>query len=148
PDEDRDHRHGRTARLVVAVPAVPVGLRRRDHWPGRGLRVRQPDGAGLLRVQSGTRFRGHPAARPRGREAAAGDPGPAAHRVQPAGWRTLRGGPVMAAKPVIVGTDGSEESLRAVEWAALEARRHASPLRIVSAPAVMPRLHAYHVSPA
>jgi len=35
-----------------------------------------------------------------------------------------------------------------VEWAALEARRHASPLRIVSAPAVMPRLHAYHASPA
>src|SRR5215470_158865 len=54
----------------------------------------------------------------------------------------------MAAKPVIVGTDGSEESLRAVEWAALEARRHASPLRIVSAPAVMPRMHAYHAAPA
>ena len=41
----------------------------------------------------------------------------------------------MATKPVTVGVDGSEESLRAVEWAALEARRHASPLRIVSAPA-------------
>jgi nucleotide-binding universal stress UspA family protein len=33
----------------------------------------------------------------------------------------------MATKPVIVGVDGSEESLRAVEWAALEARRHGSP---------------------
>jgi len=32
----------------------------------------------------------------------------------------------MATKPVIVGVDGSEESLRAVEWAALEARRHGS----------------------
>jgi len=36
----------------------------------------------------------------------------------------------MATKPVIVGVDGSEESLRAVEWAALEARRHGSWLRI------------------
>jgi nucleotide-binding universal stress UspA family protein len=54
----------------------------------------------------------------------------------------------MATKPVIVGVDGSEESLLAVEWAALEARRHASPLRIVSAPDVMPRMHAYHASPA
>jgi nucleotide-binding universal stress UspA family protein len=54
----------------------------------------------------------------------------------------------MATKPVIVGVDGSEESLLAVEWAALEARRHASPLRIVSAPDVMPRMHACHVPPA
>ena len=54
----------------------------------------------------------------------------------------------MATKPVIVGVDGSEESLRAVEWAALEARRHASPLRIVSASAELPRMRAYHASPA
>jgi nucleotide-binding universal stress UspA family protein len=54
----------------------------------------------------------------------------------------------MATKPVIVGVDGSEESLLAVELAALEARRHSSPLRIVSAPDVMPRMHAYHASPA
>jgi len=54
----------------------------------------------------------------------------------------------MATKPVVVGVDGSEESLLAVEWAALEARRHSSPLRIVSAPDVMPRMHAYHTSPA
>lgn len=53
----------------------------------------------------------------------------------------------MATKPVIVGTDGSEESLRAVEWAALEARRHGSPLRIVSAPAAMPQVHAHHARP-
>ena len=54
----------------------------------------------------------------------------------------------MATKPVVVGVDGSEESLRAVEWAALEARRHSSPLRIVSAPALVPRIHAYNASPA
>ena len=54
----------------------------------------------------------------------------------------------MATKAVTVGVDGSEESLRAVEWAALEARRHGSPLRIVSAPAELPRMHAYHASPA
>ena len=54
----------------------------------------------------------------------------------------------MATKPVIVGVDGSEQSLLAVEWAALEARRHSSPLRIVSVPDVMPRIHAYHASPA
>ena len=40
----------------------------------------------------------------------------------------------MATNPVTVGVDGSEESLRAVEWAALEARRHGTSLRIVSAP--------------
>ena len=54
----------------------------------------------------------------------------------------------MATKPVVVGVDGSEESLRAVEWAALEAKRHSWPLRIVSAPAMLPRMHAYNASPA
>jgi nucleotide-binding universal stress UspA family protein len=54
----------------------------------------------------------------------------------------------MAPRPVTVGVDGSEESLRAVEWAALEARRHALPLRIVSAPAELTRMRAYHASPA
>jgi nucleotide-binding universal stress UspA family protein len=54
----------------------------------------------------------------------------------------------MTTKPVVVGVDGSEESLRAVEWAALEAKRHSSPLRIVSAPSLVPRMHAYNASPA
>ncbi len=54
----------------------------------------------------------------------------------------------MTTNSVVVGVDGSEESLRAVEWAALEARRHSSTLRIVSAPAVMPRMHACRVPPA
>jgi hypothetical protein len=34
---------------------------------------------------------------------------------------------VMTSMPVVAGVDGSEESLRAVEWAALEARRHRAP---------------------
>ena len=53
----------------------------------------------------------------------------------------------MATKPVVVGVDGSEESLRAVEWAALEAKRHSWPLRIVSVPTLVPRMHAYNASP-
>jgi nucleotide-binding universal stress UspA family protein len=46
----------------------------------------------------------------------------------------------MAAKPVVVGVDGSEEALRAVEWAALEAERRKSSLRIVSVPNMPPRM--------
>jgi nucleotide-binding universal stress UspA family protein len=53
----------------------------------------------------------------------------------------------MAVMPVVVGTDGSEESLRAVEWAAREAERHGAPLRIVSAPAVPPRMSPYDPAP-
>jgi nucleotide-binding universal stress UspA family protein len=50
----------------------------------------------------------------------------------------------MAARPVVVGVDGSDESLQAAEWAAMEARRRGSGLRIVSA--ISPRMPAYHVS--
>ena len=53
----------------------------------------------------------------------------------------------MGTKPVVVGVDGSDESLLAVEWAAMEAGRRSCPLRIVSAPAAMPRVRAYHASP-
>jgi len=53
----------------------------------------------------------------------------------------------MATRPVVVAVDGSEESLLAVEWAALEARRHGAPLRIVSAPALPPRMRAYDTAP-
>jgi nucleotide-binding universal stress UspA family protein len=49
----------------------------------------------------------------------------------------------MAAKPVVVGVDGSEGALGAVEWAALEAERRMSPLRIVSVPNMPPRMRAY-----
>ena len=54
----------------------------------------------------------------------------------------------MATKPVVVGVDGSEESLLAAEWAALEANRQRLPLRIVSAPAMVPRIHSSRVPPA
>jgi nucleotide-binding universal stress UspA family protein len=39
--------------------------------------------------------------------------------------------------PVVAATDGSEESLRAVEWAAREAMLRGAPLRIVSAPELL-----------
>lgn len=54
----------------------------------------------------------------------------------------------MASKPVVVGVDGSEEALLAAEWAAMEATRHRLPLRVVSAPALIPPAHSYHVSTA
>jgi nucleotide-binding universal stress UspA family protein len=54
----------------------------------------------------------------------------------------------MTTKPVVVGVDGSEESLLATEWAAVEARRHRLSLRIVSAPAMMPRIHSSSIPPA
>ncbi len=41
----------------------------------------------------------------------------------------------MDARPIIAGTDGSQDSLRAVAWAAREAALHGAPLRIVSVPA-------------
>jgi len=46
----------------------------------------------------------------------------------------------MSAKPIVAGTDGSEESLRAVGWAAREAVLRGAPLRIVAAAAVLPRM--------
>jgi nucleotide-binding universal stress UspA family protein len=46
----------------------------------------------------------------------------------------------MAAKPIVAATDGSEESLRAVDWAAREAVLRGAPLRIVSAAPLLPRM--------
>jgi nucleotide-binding universal stress UspA family protein len=46
----------------------------------------------------------------------------------------------MSAKPIVAATDGSEESLRAVDWAAREAVLRGAPLRIVSAAAQLPRM--------
>ena len=46
----------------------------------------------------------------------------------------------MAAKPIVAATDGSEESLRAVDWAAREAVLRGAPLRIVSAASLLPRM--------
>lgn len=48
----------------------------------------------------------------------------------------------MSAEPVVVGVDGSEESLQAAEWAALEAERRVSPLRIVTVAAMPARMRA------
>ena len=53
----------------------------------------------------------------------------------------------MAAKPVVVGVDGSQQSLLAAEWAAMEAVRRGLGLRIVSAPGIAPPMHSYHGSP-
>jgi nucleotide-binding universal stress UspA family protein len=50
----------------------------------------------------------------------------------------------MTAKPVIAGTDGSEESLRAVDWAVREAVLRGLPLRIVAAAAMPPRMVERH----
>jgi nucleotide-binding universal stress UspA family protein len=46
----------------------------------------------------------------------------------------------MATKPIVASTDGSEESLRAVEWAAREALLRKAPLRIVSVAELLPRM--------
>ena len=47
----------------------------------------------------------------------------------------------MTTKPLVAATDGSEESLRAVEWAVHEALLHGAPLRIVAAAELLPRMH-------
>ena len=52
----------------------------------------------------------------------------------------------MTARPVVAATDGSAESLRAVEWAAREAVLHGVPLRIVSA-ASLPKLVLLQLKP-
>jgi nucleotide-binding universal stress UspA family protein len=50
----------------------------------------------------------------------------------------------MARLPITVGTDGSEPSLRAVDWAAGEAAARGLPLRIVSVPELPARTCAHH----
>jgi nucleotide-binding universal stress UspA family protein len=53
----------------------------------------------------------------------------------------------MATKPVIAGTDGSQESLRAVDWAAREAALRGTSLRIVAVPPLPPRMTAAPATP-
>jgi nucleotide-binding universal stress UspA family protein len=53
----------------------------------------------------------------------------------------------MSAKPIVAATDGSAESLRAVEWAAREAALRGAPLRIVSAAELLPRMMEKHEGP-
>jgi nucleotide-binding universal stress UspA family protein len=50
----------------------------------------------------------------------------------------------MSAQPIVAATDGSEESLRAAEWAAREATLRGAPLRLVSAVALLPRMIGGH----
>jgi nucleotide-binding universal stress UspA family protein len=50
----------------------------------------------------------------------------------------------MSAKPIVAATDGSVESLQAVDWAAREAVLRGAPLRIVSAAALLPRMIGGH----
>ena len=52
----------------------------------------------------------------------------------------------MAGKVFVAGTDGSEQSLRAVEWAAREAALRGGALRVVSVPA-LPPLMAWQRAP-
>jgi nucleotide-binding universal stress UspA family protein len=52
----------------------------------------------------------------------------------------------MAVRPVAVAVDGSEESLAAVEWAAMTARLHDRPLLIAAVPAAVPRIYGAGVS--
>jgi nucleotide-binding universal stress UspA family protein len=53
----------------------------------------------------------------------------------------------MTAKPIVAAVDGSERSLRAVEWAAREAALRGSPLRIVSAAALLPKMAEHQGGP-
>jgi hypothetical protein len=52
----------------------------------------------------------------------------------------------MAAKPIIVGTDSSEASLRAVDWAAREAALHRVALRIMSVPGLPAGMSPYSIT--
>ena len=49
----------------------------------------------------------------------------------------------MKMRPVVAAVDGSEPSMRAVEWSALEAQRHRAPLRIVSTLGAPSRAYVY-----
>jgi nucleotide-binding universal stress UspA family protein len=58
-----------------------------------------------------------------------------------AGITGSMGGGAVAIKPIVVGTDGSEPSLRAVDWATREAVLRDVPLRIVSVCTIEPRIN-------
>lgn len=54
----------------------------------------------------------------------------------------------MTDRPVLVGADGSEDSLRATAWAAREAATHGTPLLIISVVAPPPRMSSPLSAPA
>ena len=53
----------------------------------------------------------------------------------------------MASTPIVAGVDGSEQALRAVEWAAREAVRRKAPLRIISVSAMPSRMRPHNTTP-
>lgn len=55
---------------------------------------------------------------------------------------------VMASRPIVVGVDGSEQALHAVEWAAREAVWRKAPLRVISVSAMPSRMRPYSATPA
>ena len=55
---------------------------------------------------------------------------------------------VMASRPIVVGVDGSEQALHAVEWAAREAVWRKAPMRIISVSAMPSRMRPYSATPA
>jgi nucleotide-binding universal stress UspA family protein len=55
---------------------------------------------------------------------------------------------IMSPNHIVAGTDGSEQSLRAVEWAAHEAVLHGAALRIVAVPVLPPRMSWSRQAPA
>ena len=64
PAADRDARRRRPRRMVVAVPAAPVGVRRRGPRADAGGRDRRGLPAGQVRRRSGVRLPGDEAVRP------------------------------------------------------------------------------------
>ncbi|MGD0935694.1 MAG: universal stress protein, partial [Streptosporangiaceae bacterium] len=54
----------------------------------------------------------------------------------------------MASRTIVVGVDGSEQALHAVEWAAREAVWRKAPLRIISVSAMPSRMRPYGGTPA
>src|ERR1051326_2551805 len=54
----------------------------------------------------------------------------------------------METQAIVAATDGSEESLRAVDWAAAEAFLRGKPLRIVSAMSLLPWTVPLQLRPA
>ena len=111
-----------------------VAVRDRFSYPGSGRASLRPDrdlGPGDIRPERPCRLAMRTIMMAVGERRAQDKPGVI---------QVWQGGRAMASKPIVAGTDGSEESLRAVDWAAREAVLRGAPLRIVSAAALPPRM--------